>query len=103
MAQARSTTVRSCSQPGNDSSWTVGPTLVRGLVHSDGYRFTNTGRNNWSCPRYGFTQVSDDIRAIFCHACDRLDLHWTKSGSRTIYISRKADVERMDEFIGPKR
>jgi hypothetical protein len=76
--------------------------LLRGLVESDGYRFTNTGRHNWACPRYGFTQVSDDIRAIFCDACDRLDLHWTKSGSRTIYISRKADVARLDEFIGPK-
>ncbi len=76
--------------------------LLRGLIHSDGHRFINTGRNNWSCPRYGFTQVSTDIQGIFCNACDLLNLHWTKSGNQTIYVSRKADVERMDTFIGPK-
>ena len=55
------------------------------------------------CPRYSFTQASDDIRAIFCLGCDLLGLRWTKSGTRTIYASRKADVGRLDESIGPKR
>jgi hypothetical protein len=32
-----------------------------------------------------------------------MGLHWTRSGSRTIYVSRKADVAKLDEFIGPKR
>ncbi len=77
--------------------------LLRGLIQSDGHRFINTGRNKWTCPRYGFDQVSDDIRAIFCDACDLLGLRWTRSGKRTIYISRKADVALLDEFIGPKR
>jgi hypothetical protein len=45
--------------------------------------------------------VSADIRGIFCRACDALDLHWTTSG-RTVYVSRNADVARMDTFIGPK-
>jgi hypothetical protein len=76
--------------------------LVRGFIHSDGCRFMNTGRGNWVCPRYAFTQTSDDIRAIFCDACDRLGVHWTASGKRTIYVSRKADVAKLDEFIGPK-
>jgi hypothetical protein len=31
-----------------------------------------------------------------------LGLRWTES-KNTIYVSRKADVARMDEFIGPKR
>ena len=74
-----------------------------GLIHSDGHRFLNTGRKNWAWPRYGFTQVSDDIRAIFCHTCDLMGLHWTRAGRHLIYISRKADVARLDEFIGPKR
>jgi hypothetical protein len=43
--------------------------LLRGLIHSDGHRFTNTGRCNWVCPRYAFTQVSEDIQSIFCYAC----------------------------------
>jgi hypothetical protein len=76
--------------------------LLRGLIHSDGCRFRNTGRGDWICPRYSFAQTSEDIRAIFCHACDLMGLHWTRSGSSKIYVSRKADVARLDEFIGPK-
>ena len=75
--------------------------LLRGLIHSDGHRFINTGRR-WRHPRYGFTNVSTDIKHIFCETCDLLGLRWTKSGPKTIYVSRKADVARMDEFIGPK-
>jgi Homeodomain-like domain len=75
--------------------------LLRGLIHSDGCRFQNTG-TNWSWPRYSFSQVSDDIRTIFCDACDRLGLRWTAART-TIYVSRKADVAILDEFIGPKR
>jgi hypothetical protein len=77
--------------------------FLRGLIHSDGCRFTNTGRNNWVCPRYGFSQKSDDIREIFCDACDRLGVRWTRAGAYTIYVSRKADVAKLDTFIGPKR
>lgn len=77
--------------------------LLRGLIHSDGCRFENTGRGNWSCPRYSFNNKSPDILGIFCFACEQLDLHWTASGKRTIYVSRKADVAKLDEFIGPKR
>ena len=75
--------------------------LLRGLIHSDGCRFINTGRGGWSNPRYSFTQLSMDIRRIFTDTCDLLGLGWTSSG-HTIYVSRKADVARMDKFIGPK-
>jgi hypothetical protein len=76
--------------------------LVRGLIHSDGCRFINTGRNGWAWPRYTFFQKSDDIRTIFCDACDRLGLRWTLSRPYMVYISRKKDVAKLDEFIGPK-
>lgn len=76
--------------------------LLRGLVHSDGCRFTNTGRGGWECPRYSFCNRSEDIKAIFCEACSLLGLRWTRSGSKTIYVSRKRDVELLDMFIGPK-
>lgn len=76
--------------------------LLRGLIHSDGCRFQNTGRN-WSWPRYSFTQFSDDIRRIFCDTCDLIGVRWTASGKHTVYVSRKADVAILDEFIGPKR
>lgn len=74
--------------------------LLRGLIHSDGCRFTNTGRN-WSHPRYSFSNRSDDIRGIFTEACDQLGIRWT-TAPNTVYVSRTADVARMDEFVGPK-
>jgi hypothetical protein len=80
--------------------------LLRGLIHSDGCRFQNTGRCNWSWPRYSFTNHSSDIRNIFCRACDQLGVHWTAADmadKSVIYVSRKADVAFFDEFIGPKQ
>jgi hypothetical protein len=75
--------------------------LLRGLIHSDGCRFINTGRA-WTHPRYSFANKSDDIKRIFCDACDLMGLHWTASGEKTIYVSRKADVAVLDQFVGPK-
>lgn len=85
--------------------------LLRGMVQSDGCRFTNTrGKSDsWSAPRYAFGNVSTDITSIFCTACEKLRLRWTSAfpanerKAVTIYVSRKDDVARMDEFIGPKR
>jgi hypothetical protein len=74
--------------------------LLRGLMHSDGCRFINTGRK-WRHPRYSFSNRSDDILKIFCDACDLMGLHWTSAG-HTIYVSRKADVAVLDRHIGPK-
>ena len=82
--------------------------LLRGLIQSDGSRSINTGRGDWRAPRYAFANVSTDITSIFCSACDVLGLRWTasfptdQSAAVSIYVSRKADVARMDEFIGPK-
>lgn len=83
--------------------------LLKGLIQSDGCRFTNAGRGGWRHPRYAFTNVSTDITSIFCSACDCLYLHWSaafpksETAAVSIYVSRKADVARLDEFIGPKR
>jgi hypothetical protein len=77
------------------------------MIQSDGDRSINTGRR-WRHPRYGFSNVSTDLTSIFCTACDCLGLRWTAAFPRDvrkavrIYVSRKADVARMDEFIGPK-
>jgi hypothetical protein len=82
--------------------------LIRGLIQTDGHRFINTGRGGWRHPRYGFSNLSSDITSIFCSACDCLGLHWTaafpknETNAVRIYVSRKADVARMDEFVGPK-
>jgi hypothetical protein len=77
--------------------------LLRGLIHSDGCRFLNTGRAGWCWPRYMFSQVSTDIQDIFCNACDAVGVHWTRAGPYRIYVSRKSDVALLDTFIGPKR
>jgi Helix-turn-helix domain len=74
--------------------------LLRGLIHSDGCRFINTG-TNWRHPRYSFSNRSGDIRRLFCDACDVLGIHWTVA-PRTVYVSRKHDVALLDGFIGPK-
>jgi hypothetical protein len=74
--------------------------LLRGLIHSDGCRFINTG-TSWRNPRYSFSNRSADIRGIFCNACARLGLRWSSS-PHTVYVSRKADVAVLDQFIGPK-
>ena len=74
--------------------------LLRGLIHSDGCRFINTGRK-WRNPRYAFSNRSADIREIFCEACDLFGVRWTLAPN-TVYVSRKADVARLDEIIGPK-
>ena len=75
--------------------------LIRGLIHSDGCRSINHGKGTWRIPRYSFSNASSDIRHIFIAACDQLGLH-TTTAPRTVYVSRKADVARMDEFVGPK-
>jgi hypothetical protein len=77
--------------------------LLRGLIESDGCRFQNTGRGGWSAARYSFSNRSSDIHGIFRLACEALGVRWTAAGDRTTYVSRKADVAKLDEFIGPKR
>lgn len=84
--------------------------LLRGMIQSDGSRFTNTRgtRDSWSAPRYSFTNLSTDVTSIFCTACEREGLRWTgafpddEHKAVRIYVSRSADVARMDEFVGPK-
>jgi hypothetical protein len=54
-------------------------------------------------PRYFFSQVSDDIRRIFCDACDRLSVIYTWNNWKTVSIARAPSVALLDSFIGPKR
>jgi hypothetical protein len=85
--------------------------FVRGLIHSDGCRSVNrfkarlrSGRvAEYAYPRYFFSNLSSDIRGLFCEACDRLGLRWTQSSPRNISISHRASVALLDEFVGPKR
>ena len=76
--------------------------VFRGLYHSDGARDKNRV-NGKEYPRYAFTNMSDDIRNLFCHTCDLLGVHWTvASRGVNIHIARRKDVAYLDEVIGPK-
>lgn len=80
--------------------------LVRGLIHSDGCRFTNrvrVGRRTYLYPRYKFSNASADIREIFCRACDQLGVEWRQMNARNVAVSRRGSVEVLDRFVGPKR
>ena len=84
--------------------------LLRGLIHSDGCRCMNRFRTKlpsgrvaeYEYPRYFFTNVSADIRGIFCEHCDLLGIRWTQSNQRNISISHRRSVAALDGFIGPK-
>ena len=83
--------------------------FIRGLIHSDGSRCLNTfdielmdGPRTYSYPRYFFTNYSADIRAIFCDACDRIGIRWSRSSWRNISVSHRRSVALLDSFVGPK-
>jgi hypothetical protein len=84
--------------------------LLRGLIHSDGCRTINrfttklpSGRvAEYEYPRYFFSNLSADIRRIFCDHCDLLGIRWTQSNPRNISISHRDSVARLDQFVGPK-
>jgi hypothetical protein len=75
--------------------------LIRGLIHSDGCRALNTVKGH-VYPRYQFSNRSADIRAIFCEACDRLDVAWRRSNTFVISVSRRESVARLESIVGPK-
>ena len=82
----------------------------RGLIHSDGCRtvnrFTTTlpsGRlAEYAYVRYFFTNLSADIRGLFCDACDRLGVRWTQSSFRNISVADRRSVAILERVVGPK-
>jgi hypothetical protein len=85
--------------------------FVRGLIHSDGCRTVKRFKTRlpsghvaeYAYPRYFFSNLSSDIRGLFCESCDRLGVRWTQSNHRNISISDRVSVALLDEHIGPKR
>ena len=80
--------------------------LLRGLIHSDGCRVTNTirhPRRTYRYPRYFFSNRSRDIQEIFCAACDRLGIAWRQDGPWNISVARRDAVVAMDKHVGSKR
>jgi hypothetical protein len=75
--------------------------FLRGLIHSDGCRVLNHVSGK-AYPRYLFDQVSDDIRRLFCDACELLGIEYTQSRWKTVSVARRRSVALLDSFIGPK-
>jgi hypothetical protein len=83
--------------------------FLRGLFHSDGSRVANWATRRvggvtkrYDYPRWQFTNHSADIRDLCCWALDLLDIPWRPSNWKTISVSRRAAVARLDELIGLK-
>jgi hypothetical protein len=77
-----------------------------GLIHSDGCRSINSIRakngETYRYPRYEFSNRSEDIKQLFCWACDVLGVEWKVMNRYTTSINKRADVAFLDTFIGPK-
>ena len=56
----------------------------------------------YAYPRYFFSNLSADIRQIFCDHCELLGIRWTQSNPRNISISHRESVALLDTFVGPK-
>jgi hypothetical protein len=83
--------------------------FLRGLFHSDGSRVNNwTTRmvagavKRYDYPRWQFTNCSQEIQQWCCDALDLVGVPWRKSNAKTISVSTRAGVARLDELIGPK-
>ena len=83
--------------------------FLRGLFHSDGCRSNNWAtrivqgeKRRYEYPRWQFTNASEEIRVWCCEVLDMLGLRWRQSNTRTISVSRRDDVARLDQLIGLK-
>ena len=84
--------------------------FLRGLFHSDGARVRNWAtrtvggeRRRYDYPRWQFVNRSEDILGFCAEALDLAGVAWRRSGRFTISVSRRADVARLDDLVGPKR
>jgi hypothetical protein len=60
------------------------------------------GDKTYAYPRYNFSNRSDEIKGIFCDACDLLGIEWRVMNALDISVARRESVARLDEFVGPK-
>jgi|SRR5664279_619122 len=83
--------------------------FLRGLFHSDGCRAKNWAtrmvageKKRYEYPRWQFTNNSADIMRWCQETLDLLDIPWRQSYWKTLSVSKKAGVARLDELIGLK-
>ena len=83
--------------------------FLRGLFHSDGCRVNNWAtrlvagqRKRYDYPRWQFTNSSAEIMTWCGEALDRAGIAWRQSSWKTLSVSGRDDVQRLDALIGPK-
>ncbi len=83
--------------------------FLRGLFHSDGCRVRNWAtrevagqQKRYDYPRWQFVNHSAEIRGWCTDALDPVDVPWRRSSWKTISVSRREAVARLDELIGLK-
>jgi len=83
--------------------------FLRGLFHSDGSRTRNWAtrvvageKKRYDYPRWEFVNRSDDILGLCTWALDLCDVAWRRPRVNAIAVSRRDDVRRLDELIGPQ-
>jgi hypothetical protein len=80
--------------------------FVKGLIETDGCRATNTvrhGNREYRYARYQFSNCSQQIKDLFCEACDAIGVEWRVMNRMNISVARRDSVAILDEFIGLKR
>jgi hypothetical protein len=84
--------------------------FLRGLFHSDGCRVRNWAtrtvagrRKRYEYPRWQFVNESPAIMRWCGEALDQVEIPWRQTTRRTLSVSTRAGVARLDELIGPKR
>lgn len=75
--------------------------FLAGLIHSDGCRSINRVKG-YAYPRYFFSNRSIDIQRLFTGACTRVGVDYRQDGPSAVSVARRASVELLDQFIGPK-
>jgi hypothetical protein len=78
-----------------------GRPFVRGLIESDGCRVVANDRGVASV-RYHFSNLSEDIKRLYCESLDALGIRWTRPSAKDIAVYRKDSVAKLDAFVGPK-
>ena len=83
--------------------------FLRGLFHSDGCRVRNWATRTvagetkrYEYARWQFVNHSTDIQGFCTDALDRLGIPWRRSSWKTISVSRRQAVMRLDQLVGPK-
>jgi hypothetical protein len=83
--------------------------FLRGLFHSDGSRVNNWATRpvagvmkRYDYPRWQFTNCSTEIQQWCCDALDLVGVPWRRSNAKTISVSTRDGVARLDDLIGRK-